>query len=499
MYSVLIVDDEYIIRQGLKKLINWEELGFVIVGEADNAHSAEELALKFNPDLLLLDIRMPGNDGLSLLKSLRHQGIKSKVIFLTGFAEFEYAKKAIPLDVEAFLTKPIDEEELFEHLSVIKEKLDKASHIEIQLNRQEMLERLRQYRHLLMGLKSSSILKMHDQATHCVVEVQYKDTIDQVSGVIDQYQKKHQEVIALLVAESWVIIYKNLNKKQIKTALKQLTSELKLGLDQPFFISAGRIVEGYLDIHLSFSDAKKIGQRWYLSDEETCTWYEECVIKEEQVLYFDNETVFDFIEVNNHDALSQYLTAFKSSVSTMTISFESLKGLLAQNMFIIIERFSHHYPNIKISLPSNREIGEKLYKASHINLIFDLMFEVFMDLMNAIHSGSKESTIYRVLDYIKHHYHQEITLDKLGGLFGYNSSYLGTIFKHNTGKSFTKYLDGIRLEKAKEILNNNELKVYEVASMVGYKSVDYFYLKFKQAEGMSPKKYQKNHSQKDED
>lgn len=124
MYTVFIVDDEALIRDGLKQIIDWEALGFTICGEASNGEEAEKEILEKQPDLTLMDIRMPRKLGLDVVASVREKDFKGRFIILSGYSDFKYAQEAIRYGVEFYLTKPIDEDELLSSVTTIKTALD---------------------------------------------------------------------------------------------------------------------------------------------------------------------------------------------------------------------------------------------------------------------------------------------------------------------------------------------------------------------------------------
>lgn len=112
--------------------------------------------------------------------------------------------------------------------------------------------------------------------------------------------------------------------------------------------------------------------------------------------------------------------------------------------------------------------------------------------MNALGAYSSESVMDSILSYIRHNYRENLRLESIAPLFGYNSSYLGKIFTKNVGQSFNSYVDQVRIEASKEMLRSNQYKVYEIAELVGYKNVDYFHKKFKKYVNMSPAEYRKS-------
>lgn len=140
MYSVLIIDDEKKIRKGIQYMVDFKQYGFHVIGEAKDGCEGERMIVSLEPDLIFLDIRMPGLTGLELLAKIREKGIKSKVIILTGFGEFSYAKEAVALNVSGYLLKPLDEEELIKHLKKLKISLDQIYHHRFMVQKQEILE-----------------------------------------------------------------------------------------------------------------------------------------------------------------------------------------------------------------------------------------------------------------------------------------------------------------------------------------------------------------------
>ena len=123
--NLLIIDDEQIVREGLKTIFPWAEYGFTVCGEAKNGEEGVSLIRSLNPDLVLLDIRLPKLDGLEVLKTVREEGFGGQIIILSGYADFDYAKTAIRLGVCSYLLKPIDEEELLHAVKQAKETLEK--------------------------------------------------------------------------------------------------------------------------------------------------------------------------------------------------------------------------------------------------------------------------------------------------------------------------------------------------------------------------------------
>ena len=128
LYTILLVDDEEALALAVMKKINWNELGFSVIGYAENGVKALEMMEEFRPDVVMTDIRMPYMDGIALSRHIRQDFPATKIMFFSGFDEFEYAKEAIHLEIEDYILKPLDAEELTEILAKLKEKLDWEIH-----------------------------------------------------------------------------------------------------------------------------------------------------------------------------------------------------------------------------------------------------------------------------------------------------------------------------------------------------------------------------------
>jgi two-component system response regulator YesN len=154
---------------------------------------------------------------------------------------------------------------------------------------------------------------------------------------------------------------------------------------------------------------------------------------------------------------------------------------------------NHLYSHADIPFPANAEIirtVESKYYLYEIILFFTEQFEL---VISSIGNSTRDSVLDDILNYINHNYVNNITLENIAPLFGYNSSYLGKIFSRRMGENFNSYVDHIRIEKSKELLLSEDLKVYSVAERVGYRNVDYFHIKFKKYVGQSPAEYRKTH------
>ena len=485
MYRVIIVDDEHIIRQGLRVVVDWEACGFEVVDEADDGRMALEKILAQRPDLILLDIKMPEFDGVTLLGILRGKGYNGRIIFLTGFLEIEYAQKAIALGADAYLTKPIDEVELYQFLVDIKNKLDRDHLVSRQLEKQKL-------RRLLFGQKIAPLEGVNESDTYRVAEIQFDENVHLTFDYFDQYQIIYPSVNCLFVDRNWVLIFKNTSLSRVKVALSDLSAEVKHLFKSDFFIGVGREVQGYLNIYQSFQDAKLIGQQFFLEHKSKTVFFSEEVINEPTYFYIDNDLLFHYVEVGNVTGIEEFFKKLDEDIRLLSMDWMKLKLLLANSFLEVYERILQNYGAAYDLDNDKSEMAEMILNEKKIAPTLIRYKNKMLEVIAMVHDGSKSSNMKRLLDYIANNYEKDLKLERLALIFSYNSSYLGTVFKQTTGKSFNTYLDVLRIEEAKKMLMSQRYKVYEIAHLVGYSSVDYFTSKFKKYVDMTPKQFQQH-------
>jgi two-component system response regulator YesN len=203
------------------------------------------------------------------------------------------------------------------------------------------------------------------------------------------------------------------------------------------------------------------------------------------------DKLLGYLQSFNRNMVAQTLSSLQENLYNASDSIGSIKLFLVDLFLQIKEQLNHLYESAAIPFPSNadiiRLIGEKYY-LYEILLFFTEQFEA---VMNSIGNSSRDSVLDDIINYIDHNYANNITLENIAPLFGYNSSYLGKIFSKRIGENFNSYVDHIRIERSKELLQNEDIKVYTVAERVGYRNVDYFHIKFKKYVGQSPAEFRR--------
>lgn len=507
--KLLIADDELDVREGIRCLLDWSELGFYICGEGKNGQDTLEQILKLNPDIVLLDIRMPRLSGLEVVRQAKEAGFQGKFIILSGYSDFSYAQEAIRFGVVSYLTKPIDEIEL--------EKAVLSAKAEIQ-NEQNKQKKLMQYRDkardsilidILHNKINDSLLDYHDMMLESSVyqvilytnynQESFQATWD-FAGILRIANHNHNSLDYVQAENQNIIILKG------EFALTRFQELVAHYISQPqkgspldtLFLTYGRPVYAVDQICRSYEDACFLMKRRFF-----------CHFNQHVLGYMDlpgnlsapvshtlNQNSFaqkiaDYIQSGNRLMLSELIESLKKDLYQTTAEISNLKHYLADIMIQVKSILTHTYSNVEIPFANNAAIINTIEEKYYLYEILQFLTIQFEMCMNIIGSPTRESIMDGILQYIQHNYQDNLKLGTIAELFGYNSSYLGKVFFKTTGKNFNSYLDEIRIENSKNFLRQPEYKVYEIAQLVGYANVDYFHKKFKKYVGMSPAEYRR--------
>ena len=510
METVFIADDEANIREGLKHIIEWEELGFIVCGEAGNGEDALRDILHLNPSLVLIDMRMPKLYGLEVIEQAKNQGFTGEFVILSGYSDFKYAQTAMKLGVKYYLTKPMDEEEL--------EKVVREVYGSIQDERQKKEDdeffRRKSKKEILQDIIKDEVRYELLNLAELNLEAEIYQIVMYENFQIGEVELPYQFADMFMVADSgtnsfehFMIKGKNVLLLKGSFAIEKFRRFLKHYESAPqkgspldtLFISYGCAVEDIRELKTSYEQAATLlGRRFFCEKGQHVLGYSELPKEQEEKLTMDMLQVesfcaalTDYLQTFNRRKVQETLRELEAYLYQVDMDISAVK-LFATDLYLRIkEIMTHRYNAVSIPFDSNQDIIAFIGEQHYLYEITDYFAEQFEEVMASIGNSSRDSVLDDILYYIEHNYPSNIKLEGIAALFGYNSSYLGKIFNKNVGESFNSYVDQVRIKHAIELLVENKHKVYEIAEMVGYKNVDYFHKKFKKYVGESPAEYRK--------
>lgn len=541
MLKIFLAEDEVIVRETIKRMIPWENLGFELVGEAADGEMALPLLLRQKPDLLITDIKMPFMDGLTLAKVAKKEIPGLKVVILSGYDDFNYAKQAINIGVEDYLLKPITKNALIERLTEIRSRYE---HEKTQKEYYEKFHREMQAyeknssRDFFEALVSGSmdmmeIYRRSEKLGLDIVAEAYNVLIftmnceEDFSGQREGYSEWEAESLELLeefFSEntsamlfrcnifSYGVLIKG-QKETIGENTRSCVSEIQRILDRKeqkrqWFVAAGEPVERLSQIQKSYYSASRAFSQRYLYD-ENILYYDEMASMEKKNVTEDDSTYLQKVDVNalNPVILQKFLSnglleETENFVKNYfyAIGQEPLESLVFRNYVTLNVRFS--------VMSFLKEIGCDTRTLEQEDTE-DVLSESSKSLENAIayakkiisqaialrdqNSGNKNRSILKTaVDFIDSHYMEEdMSLNKAANAANVSANHFSALFSQNMGQTFIEYLTNLRMNKAKEYLRCTSMRSSEIAGEIGYKDAHYFSYLFKKTQGMTPSDYRK--------
>ena len=548
MLKIFLAEDEVVVRETIKRMIPWEELGFELVGEAADGEMALPLLLRQQPDLLITDIKMPFMDGLTLARLAKKEIPGLKVVILSGYDDFNYAKQAIGIGVEDYLLKPITKNALIERLSEIRsryehEKTQKEYYEKFQREMQAYEKNSsRDFFEALVGgsMDMMEVYKRAEKLGLDIVAEAYNVLIftmncdEDFSGQRDEYSSWEAESLELLenffaghssamLFRSNIFSYGVLLKGQRETIeenTRACVDEIRKILSRQdgrreWFLAVGQSVERLSQIQKSYHTASRAFSQRYLYD-ENILYYDEMETMEHpggQAETEDN-AYLQKVDVNalNPAILQKFLS---NGLQEETENFvkdyfyaigqEPMESLVFRNYVILNVRFSVISFIKGLGCDTNEMESadtEEVLAESGKNMESAIAYAKKM-ISQAIeirdqNSGNKNRSILKTaVDFIDSHYmDEEISLNTVANVANVSSNHFSALFSQNMGQTFIEYLTSLRMNKAKELLRCTGMRSSEITGEIGYKDAHYFSYLFKKTQGMTPSDYRKAREEK---
>ena len=519
LYRVLLVDDEEDIREGISRKMDWLGLGFSLVGEAANGQDALELAESLRPDVILTDIKMPFMDGLELCRILTDRLPAARFVVFSGFDAFEYAKQAIQMNVVEYILKPINADELSAVLRRLKDQLDRerAERRNVELLRSRYMENLPVLRELFYANLLDGRIEPgteRERAAHLDIDLQGEewavglayigsDRRDALSTL--SVQKLLEESLTadrcrLTLYNDWVAVIVSLTESftiyDLIRVLDRVCTLAASYLGLTLTVGVGAPCKELSGMARSAAEARTAleyrsmvgrGQVIYIGDLEPDGG---------QVLTFeeaDERTLTAAVRLGSEQEVRDAAAALAGKIREANPSAGQYNLFLMELVTHLMKMTRRSGVGVEEVFGTGFSLPIQDSALPSLEELEDWCAERYLRFRTLIRRRQTDSagqTVETAKEYIRQHYAEsDLSVEKLCAYLHLSSTYFSTLFKRETGTSFTAYVTTVRMEAAAEAIRGTEEKTYLIAQRCGYEDPNYFSYVFKRHFGVTPTKY----------
>lgn len=533
--KVFLVEDEMVIRRGIKNSIDWEKEGYIFCGEASDGELAYPMIIKEKPDILITDIRMPFMDGLELCKLVKKELPNIKILILSGYDEFDYAKEAIRLGVTEYLLKPISSGKLLEALNGVSESIrrEKEDKDLVRKYMEEMRENTEHEKQKFFEQMIAGNLSMAD-----ALETGKKYEMNLSAGMynlllfrftLGEENRKSGELLGEAEyaieklterleyvfefqrgVEDWAFLLMADNEEQMSERVKELSKDLEEIMKNystiAYFGGIGQPVARLRELEESFREAERaLAARFTMELNR--------IISVEDIRMAQNVDTLDDIEImsfgeiektrtmlekflNNgaEDEIDEFVDVYINELPEENLKSVLMRQYIIMDAYIVMMSFCEKIEGIEGEMQAQSEELKNSMKTiqtlEEIKNYIRMLLKKIIGVRDTI-SGRRYSDIIEIAkDQIRKTYmSDEISLNTIAAEVGMSPSYFSSIFSKEMGKTFVEYLTEIRMDRAKELLMCSSMKTSEIGYEVGYKDPHYFSYIFKKTQNCTPKEF----------
>lgn len=533
--KVFLVEDEMVIRRGIKNSIDWEKEGYIFCGEASDGELAYPMIIKEKPDIRITDIRMPFMDGLELCKLVKKELPNIKILILSGYDEFDYAKEAIRLGVTEYLLKPISSGKLLEALNGVSESIrrEKEDKDLVRKYMEEMRENTEHEKQKFFEQMIAGNLSMAD-----ALETGKKYEMNLSAGMynlllfrftLGEENRKSGELLGEAEyaieklterleyvfefqrgVEGWAFLLMADNEEQMSERVKELSKDLEEIMKNystiAYFGGIGQPVARLRELEESFREAERaLAARFTMELNR--------IISVEDIRMAQNVDTLDDIEItsfgeiektrtmlekflNNgaEDEIDEFVDVYINELPEENLKSVLMRQYIIMDAYIVMMSFCEKIEGIEGEMQAQSEELKNSMKTiqtlEEIKNYIRMLLKKIIGVRDTI-SGRRYSDIIEIAkDQIRKTYmSDEISLNTIAAEVGMSPSYFSSIFSKEMGKTFVEYLTEIRMDRAKELLMCSSMKTSEIGYEVGYKDPHYFSYIFKKTQNCTPKEF----------
>lgn len=520
--KMMIVDDEPLILRSLKVALPWEQYGIEIVGEARNGELAIERFNDLKPDIVLSDIRMPSVDGMELMKSLLPTKPELIFILISGYGEFEYARVGLREGAFDYILKPIDHEELeatiikaVTQINQMRKKQLESDDLNLSIQHLSMLARERLYMQILEGsYEINAANKWIEQneldrryfmlliSIDAYVQFQQTWSTDEqkqwlyiINNIMEEIGERDGALAVFPYYQGeWIVLFSASHAKNENKLAERIIEDLKTYGKQSVSVGISDIYEGISALNVCYQSAKRsLNGRFYAGGQKVHK--DERTNDVNQLLYdklrLEEKQLLHNIKLLDANQTMQSIDRWGELLKDSNVPKQQAEVLLLELLGIVRRQ-------IELVQPSLSKSEDAIYSELILIATIDELLALLKKQINiwiqeaSTEAWTKEQTkasIEKVKAFIEEYYQNNIGIDDAVEIADMSVSHFCYIFKQETAMTFLEYVTKIRMEKACYMLENTDIKVFQVAQLVGYHDAKYFSQVFRKMIGLKPSEY----------
>lgn len=533
MLRVFLAEDESIIRETLRDTVPWAQYGYTFAGEAGDGEMALPLIRQLKPDVLITDIRMPFMDGLALSELVSRECPEMKIVIISGYDDFEYARKAISIGVDRYLLKPITKKALLDVLEELKEKIEgeRANRSYLaQFHREaeeyEQYTRRVFFERVVAG--QLSVQEIYETAEKLDIDLRaqcytiaFFSVVPEPSGSAGAYSEPGARLREALLEHflkypEYMLLRWNLTTYAVllKGSAAQMEELVRRCVDtvgrqyetyapeQSWYVAVGRPTQRLSALPACYEEVSRLWAYRYIMPQQH-------ILTADTVSFLagtGSDSTLDQLDVNKVDPA--ILTGVMQSASAQEIPkfageyIRNVEEALSSNPFCQYLMLSVRFTAARFAaslgvsqqdafaaLPCLELVGRNVTAADLTDYLTAVLLRA-AELRDRASSSQFRSILKQAVAYIDSHYTEEsLSLNQVARAVNVSANYLSAVFSQETGATFTEYVTGKRMEKARELLRSTDKRSGEVAVAVGYRDPHYFSFLFKKTQGCTPRDY----------
>lgn len=531
-WKMIIADDEWNVREGLKEVVNWEGLGIEIIALAANGQEAYDLCLSLQPDILLTDIRMPMIDGLEASARLKEAMPQLRIIIISGIQDFNYVKTALKLEADGYLLKPIKLEELTETVSQVVASMEEERARKLQMERLEqnlkesmpvlkekfMADLLtgifkngeeirRKLAFFLISLDKggpwkAALFQMDDyeEAVKLYSE-KYRNLLSfSVRNIMDDILNNRNNGVAVTLKEDeYAVLFSSSQSEEVRipNICQDIIQSISAYLKIPMSAGLGNRVENLTELYLSCQEARSAVEYKFFTGRNSLVDIRDIgsarMTLDLNAMYDEQAKVIQMMRLGDTENARRKTGELLASLcANRTVPVGYVQSTCVELVTLASKSFLELGEELETAGLSLPEMIRDIYCQDNAGELTELV-QRYLDQLTLYmanrHKSKNSATIKKIKEIIAAKYMENLTVARISEEVFLSPNYISLVFKKETGESVTEYLTKVRMEAAMALLLDQDLKILDISEMVGYENATYFSTVFKKYTGLHPQKY----------